>query len=88
MTSSSQTAVRPLKKSRIPPSVFVNDLVTEMVGRGVLDETLNQNFNRRSRSDPFMQVLVKKVVYDPDFLAPVAALARQHVNKAVKNEPK
>lgn len=56
--------------------------------RRALDETLRQSFNRWSRSDTFMPVLVEKIVNDPGFIAHVAAVDRQRVTNAVKEDLK
>lgn len=65
-------------------SMFVECVVTKVVHLGVLNETLNQNFNRWSQSHKFIQTLIEKIVSDPRFVAPIAAIVKQLVIKAVK----
>lgn len=60
----------------------------EMIQRGALDETLNQSFNRWSRSDTFMQVFVEKVVINMDFITSLTAFVKQCVINAIEEELK
>lgn len=52
---------------------LVVSVVTERVLAGVLDKRPNQSFNPWSRLDTITQELIKKIVYEPGFIVPVAA---------------
>lgn len=67
---------------------FLKNVITVVIHCRFLDELLNQSFNRCSRSDSFMQVLVKNVVNDPNFITPVAAFVCKRVINALKEELK
>lgn len=55
--------------------LFKSAVITEMIHRGVLNETLNQCFKRWHRSYIFMQVLFEKVGIDPGLIK--SSLARE-----------
>lgn len=63
-------ATKGIKSSSI---LFEENAITEMIHQGALDETLNQSFSRRLRSDTFMEVLVYKNVNDPGIVTPSAS---------------
>lgn len=71
--------------------LFVESLFTDTIHLGVLDELLNQNFNRWSRSDTIIQTLIEKIVNNRGFIAPVAVIFKQRVicavHKALTSEP-
>lgn len=67
---------------------FVQNAITEMIHRRVLDETLSSSFNRWSPSDLFMQVLFKKTVKDSGFIMLVTTFVRQRAINAGEEELK
>lgn len=66
----------------------MENVITELIDRGKLDETLSQSFNRWSRYDTSMQMLVKRNINDPGFITPVVAFVKQRVISTVEDELK
>lgn len=54
--------------------------------RGVLDEMHNQNFERCSRLDSFMEALIGKIVNSSGFIATVAAFVKKYTTNAIEKE--
>lgn len=52
-------------------------VITVMIYRAVLDETLNQSFNLWPRSNVFMQEMIEKIVKVAFFIAPISAFIKQ-----------
>lgn len=67
---------------------FVESVTTEMIYCEVLGETLNQSFNRWSRSDKFMQMFVEKIYDSPNFITPATVIVWQRVISAAEEELK
>lgn len=87
MTSSQQSSVHSATDGIKDFSfLFAKSLVTEMIHCEVLDETINQSFNRWSRLDTIMQALIEVIVHDPDFIALVDANFKQSVITAIEKK--
>lgn len=65
---------------------FVESVVTELIHHQSLNETRNKRFNRWSRSDTILQALIDKIVYDPGFIAPIAAFEKHCVISPIEKE--
>lgn len=65
---------------------FLEDTIANMVHRGVFDKPIIQHFEHRSRSDAFMEALICRIIKKPGFVAPVAALIKQHATNAIDEE--
>lgn len=57
--------------------------MTNTIHRGVMDQILNQNLERWSRLDAFMEECIGRVVNNTDFKAAVAAFVTQRAPNAI-----
>lgn len=55
----------------------------DMIHPEVLEETLNKNFKRWSRSDAFMEAMIDRIVKNPGYIAPVAASFKQRATNTI-----
>lgn len=65
---------------------FAEDAITNKMHGGVLDETLGQNVQRRSRPGTPAEALILKIVNNPGFSASVAASMKLCEADAIKDD--
>lgn len=58
----------------------------DMVHRGILEEMLNQNFERWSRSDTLMKALIGRIVNNKALLVPVPAFEKRCAIKVIREK--
>lgn len=63
---------------------FLESVITEMIHRRILDETLNKSINRWPRSENFIQALMEKIVKDPGFIVSIPAIVKHLEINVVK----
>lgn len=86
MTSSPQGTVQRCDGAKGSFPLLLERVVTEMINREVVDETLSKSLSRWSRSNTIMQALVDKIANDPGFIEPVAAFFKQGTINAVEKK--
>lgn len=59
------------------------DVISNMIRRGVLHKTCNQNFERWSHSRVLVKVLIGRIVNILCYLVPVLAFVKQRATNAV-----